>query len=114
MRDTTQSTVPPAAAARARAGRCLVPGCETPSAKRGLCDNHYQLFWRTRAKFRGKRRRRDYEDRLIADGLILPSRGVLDLNNPFLPQDGTEAEPPDDGAAETAAGTRTEPGDTRS
>lgn len=67
---------------RVRSGICLV--CESPSARRGLCTRHYQVFQR---KLRSLPRssRAGFEIKLIKEGKILAVNQVREImaDNPF-------------------------------
>ena len=78
---TKKPRPPQSALDRVRSGRCLL--CESPHAKRGLCDAHYQRHLATKRKG-GKSRA--WMRLLISEGLILPAQAIREVGtnpNPF-------------------------------
>lgn len=69
---------------RVRAGKCLIAGCQHETDRRGLCNQHYLVFIRTKKQFPMKERVR-WEAAAIEEGLILAPGAirVLTTPNPF-------------------------------
>lgn len=64
--------------------RCLVPSCENPPHKRGICGTHYNAFLQEKNKL-PKQKHAEFERLAVKEGLLKPAElgGRPKASNPF-------------------------------
>jgi hypothetical protein len=64
--------------------RCLIPNCENPPSKRGICGTHYNAFLAEKNK-QPKSKRAEFERLAVEKGLLKPAElgGRPRADNPF-------------------------------
>ena len=75
-------TVAQAVNSKAKEGHCLICGCQVgQQGRRGLCNKHYLIFYRTKMS-KPKRERVKFEEEQIREGRILAINQIREIRTP--------------------------------